>query len=163
MYSLSEISRAPQRLPSGWAAKYAMAVIALVFLIFFLVEAAAKRRVNPLQYILVGLALSIFYTLLLSLAEYISFGSAYLIASIAVVGMVALFTKSVLNSWRFGLLAGGILVFLYGFVFILLQSKDYTLLVGSIGLFIILAIVMYFSRYVNWYAEDKEKIGGEMV
>lgn len=135
------------------SAKYALAVIGLVFLIFFLIEATANRRVNPLQYILIGLALCIFYTLLLSLSEYIAFGEAYLIASAAIVGMVGLFTKSILKSWRLGLMAASLLVVLYGFVYLLLQSKDYTLLVGSIGLFIMLAIIMYFSRYVNWYGE----------
>lgn len=143
------------------SAKYAMAIIGLVFLIYFLVEAAAKRRVNPLQYILVGLALCIFYTLLLSISEYISFGFAYLIASVAVVGMIGLFTKSILHNTHLGIVAGGVLVFLYGFIYILLQSKDYTLLVGSIGLFIILAILMYFSRYVNWYAEDDTAASSE--
>lgn len=140
------------------SAKYAVAVLGLVFLIFFLVEAAARRRVNPLQYILVGLALCIFYTLLLSLSEQIAFQYAYLIASAAIVGMIGLFTKSILHSWRFGFIAGGVLVLLYGFIFILLQSEDYTLLAGSIGLFIILGVIMYFSRYANWYGDDKEKI-----
>lgn len=140
------------------AAKYAMAVIGLVFMIYFLVEAAARRRVNPLQYILVGLALCIFYTLLLSLSEYIAFGLAYLIASAAVVGMIGLFTKSILQSWRLGIVTALVLVFLYGFIFILLQSKDYTLLIGSIGLFIILGVIMYFSRYINWYGEEKENM-----
>ena len=138
------------------SAKYAMAVIGLVFLIYFLVEAAARRRVNPLQYILVGLALCIFYTLLLSLSEYIAFGLAYLLASAAVVGMIGLFTKSILKSWHLGVITAAILVFLYGFIFILLQSKDYTLLIGSIGLFIILGVIMYFSRYINWYGDDKD-------
>ncbi|MBI2443718.1 MAG: cell envelope integrity protein CreD [Candidatus Magasanikbacteria bacterium] len=137
------------------SAKYAMAVIGLVFLIYFLVEAAARRRVNPLQYILVGLALCIFYTLLLSISEYLSFGYAYLIASTAIVGMIGLFTKSILKSGRLGLVQGGILAFLYGFIFILLQSQDYTLLIGSIGLFLILGVLMYFSRFVNWYDEDR--------
>jgi inner membrane protein len=137
------------------SAKYALAVIGLVFLIYFLVEAASRRRVNPLQYILVGLALCIFYTLLLSLSEYIAFGLAYLVASAAVVAMIGLFTKSILKSWHLGFITAAVLVFLYGFIFILLQSKDYTLLIGSIGLFIILGVIMYFSRYINWYGEDK--------
>ena len=138
------------------SAKYALAVIGLVFLIYFLVEAAARRRVNPLQYILVGLALCIFYTLLLSLSEYIAFGLAYLLASAAVVGMIGLFTKSILKSWQLGIITAAILVFLYGFIFLLLQSKDYTLLIGSIGLFIILGVIMYFSRYINWYGEENK-------
>lgn len=139
------------------SAKYAMAVIGLVFLVLFLVEVVAKPRIHPVQYILVGLALFVFYTLLLSLAEYIRFGYAYLIASLAVVGMVGLFSKSVMRSRRLGFLNGGILALLYGFIYILLQMEDFTLLVGSIALFVILGAVMYVTKSIDWYGREENE------
>lgn len=136
------------------SAKYAMAVILLVFVVFYMIEMIAKRRVHPLQYLLIGFALVVFYTLLLSMSEYIGFGLAYLIASIAIVAMITLFAKSVLKTWKLGLMNGGILAFLYIFIYVLLQMEDYTLLLGSIALFIILGILMYVSRYIKWYGND---------
>ncbi len=139
---------------SDRAAKYAMAVIALVFALVFFIEATSRRRVHPVQYVLIGLALVVFYTLLLSLAEYIDFGWAYLIASVAIIGMVTAFTRRVTHdAWR-GWVAGGTLAVLYGFVYVLLQLEDYTLLIGSIGLFAILGVLMAASNRVSWYAEE---------
>jgi inner membrane protein len=138
------------------SAKYAMAVIGLVFLVLFLVEVVAKSRIHPMQYILIGLALCVFYTLLLSLSEYVRFGYAYLIASIAIVGMVGMFSRSVMKSRRLGLMNGGIVAILYAFIYVLLQMSDFTLLVGSVALFVILASVMYVTRKIDWYG------GGEV-
>ncbi|MFC1616552.1 cell envelope integrity protein CreD [Patescibacteria group bacterium] len=134
--------------------KYAIAVIGLVFLTIFLVEITAKKRIHPLQYILIGFALIIFYTLLLSLAEYIKYAHAYLIASLSIIAMVTLFTRSVMKSWRIGFVSGAILAALYGFVYVLLQMQDLTLLIGSVGLFMILAGVMYVSRRIDWYGKE---------
>lgn len=138
------------------SAKYGIAVIALVFVVVFFVELSAKRRVHPVQYVLIGLALVIYYTLLLSLSEHLRFLYAYLIASIAVIGMVTLFTKSVLESSARALLTGGILTVFYLFVYVLLQLEDYALLLGSIALFLILAAIMMLSRKINWYGEAVE-------
>ena len=138
------------------SAKYAIAVIALVFVVVFFTEVTSRRRVHPVQYTLIGLALLIFYTLLLSLSEYIRFGYAYLIASIAIIGMVTAFVKSVMKSTQRGLTAGGILTVMYGFVYILLQMEEYTLLIGSIALFIILGAIMVASRRIDWYGDEPE-------
>ncbi len=138
------------------SAKYAIAVIALVFVVVFFTEVTSRRRVHPVQYTLIGLALLIFYTLLLSLSEYIRFGYAYLIASIAIIGMVTTFVKSVMKSTQRGLTAGGILTIMYGFVYILLQMEEYTLLIGSIALFIILGAIMVASRRIDWYGDETQ-------
>lgn len=137
------------------SAKYAMAVISLMFLVLFLIEIISKRRIHPTQYLLIGLALIIFYALLLSLSEYIRFGYAYLIASIAIITMVGLFSNSVMKSKSLGFMSGGVVTILYVFIYFLLQMQDYTLLVGSLSLFIILAIVMYLTRKIDWYGEKE--------
>ena len=99
---------------------------------------------------LVGLALILFYTLLLSFSEYTGFDTAYLIASVATVGLIGWFIKSVLRSAKASTILSVVLVLLYSYVFSLLQLQDYSLLLGSIGLFLTLAIVMYFSRKMQW-------------
>jgi inner membrane protein len=131
--------------------KYAIMIIALTFAIFFFVEIFQKRQVHPLQYILVGLALCVFYTLLLSISEYIGFNGAYLIAAIATVTLISLYTLGIFKQVKiaagFAMAIGG----LYTYIFVLIQLQDYSLLFGSIGLFIILSIIMYFSRKIDWY------------
>ncbi len=131
--------------------KYAIMVISLTFLIFFFVEVMNKIRIHPIQYILVGLALILFFSLLLSLSEHINFNLAYLIASIATILMIALYTKNIFKNNKLTILQSGILVVIYTFIFIILQLQDYSLLIGSIGLFAVLAIVMFVSRKIDWY------------
>jgi inner membrane protein len=130
--------------------KYALLCILLTFTAFFLIETANKKSVHPFQYGLVGLALILFYTLLLSISEYTGFNPAYLIASAATIGLIAWFVKSVLQSGRATTVLSFILVLIYSYIFSLLQLQDYSLLLGSIGLFITLAVVMYFSRKLKW-------------
>lgn len=134
--------------------KYGIGVILLVFMTFFLVEVITKRRIHPLQYLLIGLALTIFYTLLLSLSEYINFLYAYVIASIAIITMVTLFSNNVMKNYKLGLATGGTLTLLYVFIYTLLQSQNYTLLMGSIALFVILAVVMFLLRKVDFYKAE---------
>ncbi|MCI5055158.1 MAG: cell envelope integrity protein CreD [Flavobacteriales bacterium] len=132
------------------SAKYAIMFIALTFLSFFFMEIMNKKRIHPIQYILVGLALCIFYALLLSLSEQLNFNWAYLIASIAVVGLIVSYIAAIFKSGRLTLITTGILTMLYSFVFVIIQLEDSSLLMGSIGLFIVLAVVMYFSRNIQW-------------
>ncbi|MCK4664699.1 MAG: cell envelope integrity protein CreD [Bacteroidales bacterium] len=134
------------------SAKYAVMFISLTFLIFFFIEVLNKKRIHPIQYILVGLALCVFYTLLLSLSEHIGFKFAYLIAAISTVTLITLYSKSIFKEKNLTILMGGILTVLYFYIYILLQLQDYALLLGSIGLFVVLAIVMYLSRKVDWYS-----------
>ncbi len=130
--------------------KYAILFIALTFCIYFFIELIKNKSVHPLQYILVGLALCIFYTLLLSISEYLGFDYAYLIAATATVGLVSLYTKSLFEQWSIAGLFFLYLSLLYSFIYILIQLQDGALLFGSIGLFILLAIVMYYSRKIDW-------------
>jgi inner membrane protein len=106
---------------------------------------------HPVQYVLIGLALVIFYTLLLSISEFVLFNYAYLIASLATVTLITLYAHSHFKNWSSAGIFCGILSALYGFIFVLIQLEDSALLVGSIGLFVILALAMYASRKINWY------------
>ena len=135
------------------AVKYGIAIVVLVFVIFFMIEMIANKRVHPFQYLLIGLALVIFYTLLLSLSEYISFAAAYIISALAIIAMITTFSKKVLNDNKLAYSNSAILALLYTFIMILLESEDYTLLIGSIGLFVILGLVMHFSHKIEWYSE----------
>ncbi len=131
--------------------KYAILFIGLTFLVFFFIEIINKKRVHPIQYILVGLALCLFYTLLLSISEHSTFNFAYLASSVLTIGLISAYTKTVLKSNSLTGLMSGILTILYLFIYVIIQLEDYALLMGSIGLFIILALVMYFSRKIDWY------------
>ncbi len=130
--------------------KYAILFIGLTFLTIFFIEMGQSRRVHPFQYALIGLALVIFYTLLVSISEHVTFNWAYFIAAIMTIGMTGLYTRSLFQSNRMALFVGGTLTVLYGFLFVVLQQQDYALLIGSLGLFAILGVVMYVSRRVNW-------------
>lgn len=130
--------------------KYAMLCILLTFAAFFLIETANKKSAHPFQYGLIGLALILFYTLLLSISEYTGFNAAYLIASAATIGLIGWFVKSILQSGRATTILSVVLVLIYSYVFSLLQLQDYSLLLGSIGLFFTLAVVMYFSKKLQW-------------
>ena len=131
--------------------KYAVLFIGLTFALYFFIEILQKKKVHPLQYVLVGLALSIFYTLLLSISEYLDFNWAYLISSVAIIILISLYTASAFKRWKIACIFCAVLSVLYGFIFILIQLQDGALLFGSIGLFILLAAVMYYSRKIDWY------------
>ena len=132
--------------------KYAILFIILTFAaVFILFEIINKKRVHPIQYILVGFALTIFYLLLISLSEHIPFNFAYLIASLSVVVIITLYGSSICRKLSLSVIFGTLLTSLYGFLFFTLQLEDYSLLVGSIGLFIILTAVMIFTRKIDWY------------
>jgi inner membrane protein len=126
--------------------KYALLCIILTFTAFLLIELIYNKSIHAFQYILVGFALCLFYTLLLSISEYLGFNVSYLIAAIATIAMITIFVRSVFGSAKIATFIGLTLVFMYGFTFILIQSQDYALLMGSIGLFLILGLIMYFSR-----------------
>jgi inner membrane protein len=133
--------------------KYGVLIILLTFVALFLVEITQKIRIHPFQYILIGAALTIYYTLLLSLSEHIGYNIAYAIASVATVLMISLYSISFLRSTRLTTLFTGLLFIFYTFIFVIIQQQDYSLLLGSIGLFLIVGFLMYFSRKVNWYHE----------
>ncbi len=131
--------------------KYAILFIGLTFALFFIAELLQQRPVHPVQYILVGLALVIFYSLLLAFSEFIPFDLSYAGSSLATIGLISLYARNHFRSWRSAGLFGGLLFLLYGFIFVLIRLEDTALLIGSIGLFIILSLVMYASRNIEWY------------
>lgn len=133
------------------AAKYAILVIGLTFLIYFFFETLRKFNIHPFQYLLIGLALTVFYLLLLSLSEQIGFNAAYGTAAVATIGLISFYSASVLKARQLVIQLTMLLCAIYGFIFVVLQLEDYALLAGSIGIFIALAAVMYYSRKVNWY------------
>lgn len=130
--------------------KYAILFISLTFLVVFFIEMRQSRRVHPFQYALIGLALVIFYTLLVSISEHISFNAAYLVAAAMTIALTGLYARALFQSGRMAILVSSTLALLYTFLFVTLQLQDYALLIGSLGLFAILAAVMYFSRKISW-------------
>jgi inner membrane protein len=130
--------------------KYALLCIVLTFASFFLIETIYKKSLHLIQYGLAGLALVLFYTLLLSVSEYTGFNPAYLISAIATIGLVAWFIGGIMRSSKLALFISFVLTVVYGYIFTIIQLQDYSLLMGSIGLFIALAIIMYFSKKMQW-------------
>ncbi|MFH1320435.1 MAG: cell envelope integrity protein CreD [Bacteroidota bacterium] len=143
------------------AAKYAVLFITLTFLVFFFIQVLNQVRIHPIQYILVGLALCVFYTLLISLSEHIRFNVSYLVASISIIALITAYARSLFKRDLLTTLMALILIILYGFIYTIIQLQDYALLMGSIGLFIVLAIVMYLSRNIDWYSIKTTKDEGE--
>ncbi len=137
---------------TGRTVKYAILLISLTFMVYFFLEMLTNIGVivHPLQYLLIGLALCIFYALLLSFTEHVSFNIAYFLAGFMTIGLITLYSKSIFQTWKNAGLIGGVLTTIYLFVFVIVQLVDYSLLIGSLGLFFILAIVMYASRKIDW-------------
>jgi len=131
--------------------QYAILFIGLTFIVFFFIEVLNKVFIHPIQYILVGVALIVFYTLLLSISEHIKYNYAFIVSALATLLIIAGYIKAILKSNPLVLMISGILTILYTFIFVLIQLQDYALLIGSIGIFIILGLVMYFSRKIDWY------------
>jgi len=142
------------------SAKYALLAISLTFLTFFLVEILSSKKVHPFQYILIGLALCLFYTLLVSISEQTNFDIAYIIASVSVITMIGLYSKSILKNLKQTLILVLVLSITYSFVYITLQVQDYALLIGSVGLTAILALTMYITRNIKWYEISSLKKAG---
>ena len=134
------------------AIKYALLFIALTFLTFFAWEQLTGTRLHPLQYLLVGLALSTFYLLLIALSEHIAFAAAYSAAATSLVLLIGAYIAGALRSRRRGMLVAGAMAFVYGILYALVLSEDYALLLGAITLFVTLAAVMLVTRKLDWYA-----------
>jgi inner membrane protein len=133
------------------ATKYALLFIALTFLTFFAWEQLTGTRLHPLQYLLVGLALSMFYLLLIALSEHVSFANAYLIAAASLVLLIGAYIAGALASRSRGIIVAGAMSFIYGLLYVLVLSEDYALLLGAITLFATLATVMLVTRKLDWY------------
>ena len=109
-------------------------------------------RDSPIQYILIGFALTVFYLLLLSITEHLGFDLAYLISSIATICLIVAYARHILQSIKSTAILGLLLSSLFGYIFIILQMQDFALLAGALALFSVLALVMMLSRKVDWYA-----------
>ncbi|WP_311335668.1 inner membrane CreD family protein [Cardiobacterium hominis] len=139
------------------SSKYAVLFLLITFGGCFLFETLRGLRIHPVQYTLVGAAVCIFYLLLLSLGEYTGFTAAYLIAALACNGLITGYLSAVLGGMRRAAVLGGLLVIAYAVLYLLLQSQEYTLLIGSLLLFATLAGVMYGTRHFDWYDLKKRE------
>lgn len=140
------------------AVKYAVLFIVLTFLVFFLWEVFSATLLHPMQYAFVGFALCVFYLLLVSISEHAGFDVAYTLSSLVTTLLIAGYARAVLGGTRQALSVCAALVTLYGFLYLLLRLEDYALLAGSVGLFLVLALVMFITRKMNWY---ELKLGAE--
>jgi inner membrane protein len=131
--------------------KYAGLFIALSLLTLFVWEHLSGRALHPIQYGLMGLALSVFYLLLLALAEHIGFLAAYIIAAVALCGLLGFYLAGAFDSSKSGMGAGGVFAGVYALLYLLVTSEDYSLLVGSIAVFGLLATAMVLTRRLDWY------------
>ena len=129
--------------------------MALTFAAFFVFEILKRLPIHPVQYLLVGLALVLFFLLLVSLSEHIAFVHAYLIASVGCIVLIGFYLSFVLRDWKRGMGFGVALTMLYGALYGLLISESNALVMGSILLFAILAAVMVATRKVDWYQLGK--------
>ena len=132
--------------------KYAIMFIGLTFLLFFFSEILNKVRIHPIQYLLVGIALTIFYSLLISLSEHIGFNFSYLISSVLIIFLVSFYYHSILKNRKSTIIISLVMISLNVFLFTIVQLQDYSLLMGSIGLFIVIAVIMFLSKNIDWYS-----------
>ena len=134
------------------SAKYALMFIVLTFIVFFFVEVFTQKPIHFFQYVLVGIALILFYSLLLSLSEHVGFGWAYLTASAATILMTTAYFYSLIKQKLATSILAGVMIILYAFLYIILQVEDFALLFGSIFLFVILGVIMFVSNKIklNW-------------
>ncbi|MFK8031737.1 MAG: cell envelope integrity protein CreD [Gammaproteobacteria bacterium] len=134
------------------AIKYGALFIVLTFVAFFLTETLTRSRLHPLQYALVGLSLAVFYLLLVSLSEHLSFATAYVVATLACAGLIGVYLKGALGQNRLAITFTVGIGLLYAMLFSILRSEDFALLMGSLLLFAMLALVMILTRQIDWYA-----------
>lgn len=151
-------------LKSERAVSYSLLVITLIFAFFFLLELIQSRLIHPIQYGFVGLALALFYLLLISLSEHSSFNWAYLISAVTSTALLSVYVGGMLNNKKNGTIFGASLLTLYGLLFVLLQAESYALLMGTLLCFIVLSLVMVLTRNINWYERSVqiEKVSSMM-
>ena len=136
------------------AVKYAILFLIVPFLTLFLFEILTKKRIHPVPYLLSGIANVIFYLLLLSISEQIAFYLAYLIAALSIIAMLTLYARALLPSWGKSWYMGLVTTISYALLYVVLNAESYALLVGSIWAFIVVALVMFLTRKLNWYGSN---------
>ena len=132
------------------AGKYGFLFLALSIAGFFLVEILLKVKLHPMHYLQIGLALGLFYLLLLALSERMGFDLAFALSATAISLLIGAYTSAVLKGVKRGATAGGVIGVTYGFLFTLMAREQYALVLGAVGLLIILAVIMYLTRNINW-------------
>ncbi|HBT4759539.1 TPA: cell envelope integrity protein CreD [Klebsiella pneumoniae] len=151
-FSADVMSLADQYQLTDRATKYAILLIGLTFMAFFVFESLTRRPLHPMQYLLVGLSLALFYLVLLALSEHIGFTAAWLAASLSGAVMNGIYLQAVLRGWRNSLLFVAALLLLDGVMWFLLHSEDSALLLGTGVLALALSVLMFLTRRVDWYA-----------
>ncbi|MGT9837553.1 cell envelope integrity protein CreD [Klebsiella pneumoniae] len=151
-FSADVMSLADQYQLTDRATKYAILLIGLTFMAFFVFEGLTRRPLHPMQYLLVGLSLVLFYLVLLALSEHIGFTAAWLAASLSGAVMNGIYLQAVLRGWRNSLLFVAALLLLDGVMWFLLHSEDSALLLGTGVLALALSVLMFLTRRVDWYA-----------
>jgi inner membrane protein len=136
------------------AVKYAVLFLIVPFFTLFLLEVFTKRRIHPVPYLLSGIGNAVFYLLLLSLSEQIPFYAAYLIAAAGVTIMLTLYSRSLLPSWNKSWYMGLVVTLSYVLLYAVLNAESYALLIGSIGTFFVIALVMFLTRRLEWYGQE---------
>ena len=131
--------------------KYETLFLVLTFAVIWLMEVLAKLRVHVVQYLFIGAGLCLFYLLELSLSEHLGFYWAYVVATLAIVSVVSAYSYFVLQTGKRATIIGVMLTGLYAYLFTLLQEQNYSLLIGSISLFVMLSAVMFITRNIDWY------------
>lgn len=152
LFGVDMISPVDHYRMSQRSVKYQILFLVLTFVTLWLFEVLVKVRIHPVQYLLTGAGMCLFYLLELSLAEHFGFILAYTIASAAIVILITSYSAAILKSTKRALIVGAVVTLLYLYLYILLMIEDYALLVGSIGLFIVLATIMFLTRKVDWYS-----------
>jgi len=136
------------------AVKYAILFLIVPFLTLFLLEVFVRTRIHPVPYLLSGIGNVIFYLLLLSLSEQMLFFPAYALAALSVTAMMTLYSRSLLSSWNKSWYMGLVMLISYILLYAVLNAESYALLIGSIGAFVVVGLVMFLTRKLNWYGSD---------
>jgi len=155
-FGVGLVDRVSVYLKNERAQKYGILFLLIPFLSFFLFEILRKKNIHPLQYLIAAMANLVFYVLLLSVSEHLGFNLSYLIAASAVILMLSLYSISVFRTKGYQWVAPLVLSTTYGYLYIVLQSEDYALLLGSIGLFLLLSAVMFITRNIDWYKKTEK-------
>jgi inner membrane protein len=136
--------------------KYGVLFIVLTFITLWLFEITAKVRIHPIQYLLVGAGLALFFLLEISISEHIGFALAYSCATMMVTSLVYFYSRFILGGSRRSAVLAAVVLMLYGYLYVLLMNQDYALLIGSICLFLVLATIMFITRKIDWYSFQRQ-------
>lgn len=150
-YGVSLVIPVDHYLKMERSVKYGLLFIVTSFALFFLMEVFGGVMLHPIQYILIGSAMVLFYILNLTFSEHLGFLPAYILSSLAVTALIGYYAISVLNNKKKGIITASYYLGLYSFLYVILASEEQALLLGSLALFLVLASVMHFTRKVDWY------------